>query len=204
MHSPQVAAFLLNPHSRRYLTAFLGRARSASEVAAELGVGVSALTYRIAQMRRLGLLRIERSEPRRGRPVRYYRAASAHYFVPYAAQGDVRALSSRQQSEVLWQDRLLRGLEGAQQAFARQAGLHLYWDGQVDCHVDAWCDGRAVRPLSGTVPALSAWADLRLSGPELRELHEELCDLFDRYTGRHSGEGSYVLHLALAPDPDAG
>jgi hypothetical protein len=74
--------FVTAPASGRYFAAFLGRERSASQVARELQVDVGSVLYRIKRMCTYGLLSCVRVEPRAGRPIRYYRAVADAVFAP--------------------------------------------------------------------------------------------------------------------------
>lgn len=70
------------PASSRFLVPLLGRERSASEVAAEVGVSVGAVGYRLRQMCSLGLIAQTRRQRRHGRPIVYYRAVADRVFAP--------------------------------------------------------------------------------------------------------------------------
>jgi hypothetical protein len=77
--------FLADPKARHFLEPFLGRERSASEVAVELGVAVNSVLYRVQRMRALGLLEVVRVEPRRGRPIKHYRTVADAFLIPFSS-----------------------------------------------------------------------------------------------------------------------
>jgi predicted transcriptional regulator len=72
------AALLVDSRRNRFLMPFLGRARGVSEVAAELNVGRSLVSYWVGRLRRLGLL--EQLPGSAGRP--RYRASADVFEVP--------------------------------------------------------------------------------------------------------------------------
>jgi hypothetical protein len=78
----RATVFVTSPASARYFAAFLGRERSASQVARELEVDVGSVLYRIKRMCAYGLIRCTRLEPRAGRPIRYYRSVADAVFAP--------------------------------------------------------------------------------------------------------------------------
>ncbi|MBA2664529.1 MAG: helix-turn-helix transcriptional regulator, partial [Chloroflexi bacterium] len=81
----RAAALLVDPDERRYFEPFLGRERTVTEAARELGVPPNGMRYRVRRMAKLGLLRIVREQPRAGRPMRVYRSVADRLFVPYVA-----------------------------------------------------------------------------------------------------------------------
>lgn len=79
------ARLLSDDRSFRFLEPFIARELSASAAAAEIGCKLDTLLYRIRTFMAAGLLKLVRQEPRRGRPVKVYRASADAYFTPYAA-----------------------------------------------------------------------------------------------------------------------
>ena len=75
---PDAAAFLVDARRNRFLMPFLARARGVSDVAAELGVGKSLVSYWVGRMCRLGLLQPLAAEGRR----RHYRSTADTFQVP--------------------------------------------------------------------------------------------------------------------------
>lgn len=72
------AALLVDTRRNRFLMPFLARERGVSDVAAELGVGKSLVSYWVGRMCRLGLLQPVAAEGRRRR----YRSTADHFQVP--------------------------------------------------------------------------------------------------------------------------
>lgn len=81
--SPEAASMISEKRARRFLECFLGQARSVSQVAGELGVDMSSVSYRVKQFIRLGLVEMVREVPRGGRAIKYYRTVADAFFVPF-------------------------------------------------------------------------------------------------------------------------
>ena len=75
---PDAAALLVDARRNRFLMPFLARARGVSDVAAELGVGKSLVSYWVGRMCLLGLLEPVAAEGRR----RHYRSTADGFQVP--------------------------------------------------------------------------------------------------------------------------
>lgn len=78
----RAATFVTMPASSRFLVPLLGRERTASELAAEVGVNVGAAGYRLRQMLALGLIKRTRLQVRAGRSIAHYQAVADRVFAP--------------------------------------------------------------------------------------------------------------------------
>lgn len=76
--APEAVALLVDKRRNRFFTPFLARERSVTEVAAELGVGKSLVSYWVGRMCRMGLLQPVESGHRRRR----YRSTADQFDVP--------------------------------------------------------------------------------------------------------------------------
>lgn len=79
---PRQAAILADPTRAQFLRPFLGRERTVSEAAEELGVAANTLLYRVRRMRDAGLLTVVRRIARAGSPIAVYRSSHEGYLVP--------------------------------------------------------------------------------------------------------------------------
>jgi hypothetical protein len=77
------AKLLVNPKSFRYFEPFIGNVLSANQVAKTLGCRLDTLLYWIKKFIACGLLKIEHIQERQGRAIKYYRAISEAFFVPF-------------------------------------------------------------------------------------------------------------------------
>lgn len=207
----RAARFIADPHASRFLEPFMGGERTASAVAAELGVQVSSVLYRTQQMLELGLLRVARTEPRRGRPVKYYRAVADSFFVPFELT-DAETLGALGSSSALELRQLLEAsLGAAHEALGRTfggVGVRLVRDqeGRIDRTLTreaASAEAASFLELTLDSRAPALWdqhCTLDLTEAEAKALQRELSEVFGRYYHRDTTDRRpYILRLALAP-----
>lgn len=77
------ATFLVSP-TRRLLLAFVDQPLSVSEAAARVRQPIERVHHHVISLTKKGLLTVVRQEKRKGRPIKYYRAVAASFFVPLA------------------------------------------------------------------------------------------------------------------------
>ena len=76
----KAVAFLTNPDCTRLLKPFLFGERTIKEAAEALRLEPAALYYPVKRMCDLGLLKVARETPRRGRALKVYRASAERFF----------------------------------------------------------------------------------------------------------------------------
>lgn len=182
-----VAGVLLDARRRRFLAPFFGQPRSVGAAAAELGVRPNSLLYQVGRLQALGLLVVASVEPRAGRAIRRYRAASERFFVPFAAT-DATTLEAL----------LLDMIQTQQQRFARNFARALldtpeggmgYLVGRHDHgEVEAYFSPDGVR----------AWTVLELDHADAKALQREQWALWARHLGKR-GSGRSLAHFDLTP-----
>ncbi len=197
----EAAAWLADPARAAFLYPFIGRERSAAEVAKDYGVALNTLGYRIKRMLALGLLMQTRCAARNGRPVRYYRAAADAFFVPIgAAHGHTLESMVDQWAQSL-QPLYLQNFVAALRKREGPWGVRISREG----------DGRlmiapAQRPecfydyFNDDAPAIvEGWfTDLQLDDADAKAFQQELAALYFKYLGR-KGAQRYLLRVGLAP-----
>ena len=201
VRDPEHARLLLNARTRTHLAPFLGEARSVSEVAQATGTKANTMLRRVQRFVRAGLLEVVEERPRRGRPIRTYRAVAEVFFVPFeaSAAADLDAALAEREAPVA---RVLRrSVVRARREAIGTWGTRIYRDarGQVQVHM-------AVRPEADVAPldpdgpaVLSAWREgVTLDYADAKALQRELVALLEKYEGKRGGQ-RYVLHLGLAP-----
>jgi len=181
------AGALNNPVRSRLLLACSRRERNLTELARELGQPLQRLHYHQARLVNCGLLRVSRVKPRRGRPIRYYRAIAEAFVVSLADinehMGETLARELRQSL--------------AEQANRSELSLHYHLDqaGRMKVHlVD-----RAGR--MGRSRAFDFWKTLRLTTEQRRALAGELRAVVERYEAASAVAGgeAFLVHAAFAP-----
>jgi len=208
---PTAARLVADPHAARFLEPFMGQERTASPVASELGVKVSSMLYRIQQLLDLGLLRVSRVEPRRGRALKYYRAVADTFFVPFELT-DAETLEALGSSSANEMKRSLEASLGAGHEAAGRAfegwGVRLMRDREGRLDRSLAPEGEAADATSFPELALDPRAPalwdqhclLDLTEAEAKALQRELSQLYGRYY-RCGGtdQQPYIVRLAMAP-----
>ncbi|SMB83789.1 winged helix-turn-helix domain-containing protein [Deinococcus hopiensis] len=218
LDDPASARVLADAYTRQFFEPFIWRERRVSDVARELQVSKTAMLYRVRQFLRLGLLEVTRTEPRAGRAVRYYRATSQGYFVPFTATSAESVQALYETSVDNTRRSVLATLTRAWGALAddpRWFGLYTYGDESglkshallpyrpADNVHDLTQRGFLEPLLDEHAPTI--WDNttaLSLRAEDAKALQRELHALQRRYSRRTSGGGkTYLLRLTLTPIP---
>ncbi|WP_146237229.1 hypothetical protein [Deinococcus yavapaiensis] len=208
MTDARAAAFLADPANRRYFYPFLGRERSVTDVTLELSERPNAVLYRVRRMCTLGLLRVARCQPRKGRAVKLYTSVSERVFVPYARTPFVDLAAALRRARGRHEEVLLGGLLQVMRDVRDDAewGLLLYREGDGVYAYDA-LEGHAPWHSRGAHdPAVLDYAFTvnTLSFDRAKALQQELFGVLAKYfTGEQAPEGTaYAVRVALAPLPE--
>lgn len=205
--NPEAAKVLSEKDELRYLEPFIQHEYSLSEAAEKLLVSPSAMLYQVKKLLRLGLLRVARTEPRRGRAIKYYRATSERFFVPFEATSAETVFNLLYRAE----ERYLRTfLDHYVRANARVPeswgiGVLLTRQGVISKNIamsnDPDPEQLVDAALEKDFPAVwSSWTTLRLDFEKAKSLQSDLIKLFELYKAHSGGEEQkYLLHLALCP-----
>ncbi|MDQ3397866.1 MAG: helix-turn-helix domain-containing protein [Deinococcota bacterium] len=127
VNNPQAAATLLDPDLSMLLKPFMQGACTVGEAAGNLNVKPADLFYRVQRMVALGLLEVVREEPRRGRPLKYYRSSASAFFIPFWATSATSVEDFVVNHDEGWSRRLARSLAHAytHEASLEHWGLHI-------------------------------------------------------------------------------
>jgi len=183
----QAAAFA-NPMRMRLLVACARRERSLTELSQLLDAPLAKLHYHAGRLLDLGLLVVARSEPRGGRPVRYYRAIAEGFELPYEFL------------PILPAEGWSTGLRTSLRREYERADIALLYapDEHEDARVHVVRGGPAA-----PMPCFELWRPLRLDTQQQKELGRDLAKVLERYCQLEGGPGAEVLlvHAAFAPLP---
>lgn len=207
LRDPKLAAMLLEANTLRYLEPFVDDSRSADEVAKEMNISLNTLLYQIKRLIQLGFLELSSQTPRRGRPIKRYRAVAKAFFIPFdATHFDTFSQMLLREYEPLYQ-RFIEGfLSAAVQMVNQNAGQDIGMniskeDGRFTVrHGTNPLRSVHLNPLEPTAPAiLLLWQDqLRLDFETAKTMQAELFEILEKYRAQ-DGSGSYIAHIALAP-----
>lgn len=195
VHDHAQAEALTDPARLRFLVPFLARARTVGAVAREMGAHPDTVLYRVRTLVELGLLRVDREEPRRGRAIKHYRSSADGYFVPFHASPYADLEEDLRTS---WQAPF-HTLVSNMAALLRSAGIegHRVYRVGDTVHVDS--APSLDRPLDLAHPDLRhatvQHRTLQLTADEAERLQGELNTLLQRY-GHEGGDGARRTYLA--------
>lgn len=212
---PDAARFLTDARQRRYVGPFLRRETTVAQAAAELSVNADDMYYRVKRMQRFGVLAVTRTEPRAGRPLKYYSVGARGLFVPFAATDYETVEAMLLAMESANQEQFTRSMAASLTepdaggeatwgclVYADAAGIVRYrMRRQGGSEADA---RRSLLDPDG--PAIyTVWRALRLRRDDAKELQSRLDDLvqaFERRAARREGDDearSFLVRLALTP-----
>jgi predicted transcriptional regulator len=204
-----VVRALVDPMIRQFLEPFLGRECTIKTAAEHLRISPNSVLYRVNRLLELGLVRITRIEPRRGRAIKYYQSV-ADAFVATFERFDEAAIKE------LYALHETANLEMFSEAMARvgsRIGL-LASDivftlsrttlGDVKAEINIARDGTPLDLTRVDLPAArGSWSFLRLDPQDAKNLQRELLELQRRYEDKR-GTDRYVLRLGLVPKESPG
>jgi hypothetical protein len=179
------AAALDHPVRSRLLLACARRERCLTELSGEIGQPLPKLHYHVGRLIDCGLLRPSRTEPRAGRPIRYYRAIAESFLISLADMAEPAAEGFSRE--------LRRSL--AEQANRRELSLLYHTDetGRFRVRmIDPEGKGRGSR-------AFDYWKVLRLTPEQRVALAAELAAVISRYEAPSPGGEPFFVHAAFAP-----
>jgi len=190
---PGQARLFSNPLRCRLLVACAHEELSLSQLEKRFSLPLPKLHYHIGRLLEAKLLAVSRTQPRSGRPIRFYRAIAGKFLVPHAllaeAPGENWATELRQ---------LLRDENN------KNDELSLLYAPAPDGNLRI----RLVRSEhAGPARTFERWRLMKLNPSQRAALAQELSDVVERYAALDTAVGSeiYLVHAALAPrGPDAG
>lgn len=192
---PAAVEILWNPHKRQHLKPFLARSNDLAGASAELGISKTAMSYWIARLSEVGLIRVERVEKRPRHRVAFHRCVADRLRVSLAQ-------APLESYEAVFADFSARWSGQATQAMARSLArqapdLELCLSQQASAGLFT-----TILPREGCEPPpddfIYYWARLWLNEDEADALARDLNALYDRYAALSDKKTKTVpalLHL---------
>jgi predicted transcriptional regulator len=207
------ANFLTDPRTSVLIEPFVEQESTITSASERVGISSLRMFRAVQRMENLGLIKVSKATPRRGRPQKHYRAVADRFFVPYNTIG----------SDTL-EDFLLEQDDRVRRVLFRCLSAHMQ-----EILGDESRPGRVIRRSPGTLenlgrmlaysvanlqeanlekptPLLSSenslgWSDyaaITLDRESALELRRELTALFAKYSKPH-GKQQFLFRSALAP-----
>lgn len=180
--NPDVAAFLLGTKTQQSLILFVGQERSVSNAAAELGISMSALLYRVNQLLGYGLLKVVREEARGGRAIKFYTSTATSFFVPFRV-AQVDTIDAYLGSVKLYHEKLFTtNVVEVLQEFDDDWGMNVFIDeqGQVQT-LGALRPGKIMQPDGVNFVIMDFYCPLYLDEDEARTFQQEIAQTVEKY-----------------------
>lgn len=206
---PRAARILADPEATFWLEPFLGRVRSASEAARELGRPLDAVRYRLRRMADAGLVEVVGERRRSGRPVKLWRSVADGFVVPFEATPYADLEERIRRATAANADRFARSAATA----LREGGVEarrIYRGPDGAVHDEAAIDEAALHAASDADPVESLTFRARLPRSVARAVLNEMIALARRTEAADAEPGpdadgpvrEYVVQLQIAPVPD--
>jgi DNA-binding transcriptional ArsR family regulator len=174
--NPEVALFLADTSKSRHLRPFFAKECTLSKAAKDLGLPLGTMRYWVSKMEELGLLKLSRTEKRKGSPIKYYRTVADNFIVPL----EVFPLASIEELLRLRQE---PWLERTRKALAR-AALNHEGGWQAHFHLEGSVVFYTIEPKQGNLEDAEIfylWMPFRLKAEQAIMLRAELRDIQVRY-----------------------
>ncbi len=201
MTNAEQARLLTEPAYDEAFRPFLARECSVGEAAAETGLTLDAMLYRVRVLLKAGLLVVARLKRRAGRPIKLYRSAHDAYFIPYELT-PFASLEERLRRQFMPELEERLAIQARRLRERGFYGQRLYRNDFGETFSESAPD--AVRPLdfldAEREPAIDYWTDVTLAEPWAREVQRTLYDLWRRSQGSEAeaGDGRRRYRLAVA------
>ena len=188
VRTPLQARLLSDARSRAFFLPFLGRTRSVSEAADEVGCALDAMHYRVRRFLAAELLEIRGERRRAGRPIKLYRSAHDAFYIPFALT-PYAELEERILADMIREDeRVVRALARALRAGGVE-GRRLYRDALGQDRYESAAEAGAARDWHAVMAAWPAHLpvterfsmELQLTDEEARRLLVDLYALLERH-----------------------
>lgn len=202
---PKLAAVLADPKALRNLYPFMGQDNTLGQAAQSLSVSQHHLRYWVEKFTALGLLQQVRSEARKGRAIKWYRASANRYFVPFRAVATDTLEQLMLQQDAPWNELLARNLVQVGLAHFEQLhtwGLSIFVAGSLCIEIATSADDQQFlhqRLIEPSAPAVvMSWIPMQLNFETAKAFQRELSALLERYS-QMRGAQTYLARFALTP-----
>lgn len=202
----KVADTLTSPDKYFYLLPFMRCERTLTEAAHDLGMKANRLFYQVKRLEKLGLIYVVRTDKRKGRASKVYRAAARRFIIPFTRTSaeTMEAIMYRMREPA--NKKLVEGYLQTLQAHSGPFGLWLSLteDDLLDMVYaplvsDEWLSHEKL--LAPDFPAVfSKYASYPLDFETAKKLQQGLIDLFETARANTKNGGKrYLLNFSVVP-----
>lgn len=206
---PGAVRLLLSDHYLPVLRRLMLDEWTVADLARACGLPINAAHHRVQALLREELAEVVATRPRRGRPVRVYRAAAEAFFVPYAATpaaSPEALVAGREEAFTRSFDQALVQLGQSLVRDEREIGVRLYREGgqvvqDLTPQAGHFDPSAMLLPPQPAVALIST--ALSLTRADAKTFQNDLVELYLRYAERQGPE-RYLVRLHLVPSAEPG
>jgi hypothetical protein len=203
----EAAQALLTPSTLKYFAVFF-QEQSLTSAAKNLGQPSSSLKYHLEKFIEWDLIKQTRTEPRRGKPIKYYQTVAKQFFIPFAHTKEESLLQMMLSLQTPLLEQYCTDFVRAGQQIqpnANQGGMCI----QALDYGRHSIDFTATPPPNIEInqnslkPLWNSWTTIHLTNQQADQFHQELQELWTRVLQEHNQEHqntrAYILHLGFTP-----
>jgi DNA-binding Lrp family transcriptional regulator len=205
----EVVRALVDPTIRQFLEPFLGCECTIKTAAEHLQISPNSVLYRVNRLLELGLVRITRIEPRRGRAIKHYQSVADAFVATFehfdeTSIKELYALHEAANLELFSEAMARVGSRIGLMASDLMFTLSRTSLGDIKAEINMARDGTLLDFTRVELPAArGSWSFLRLDPHDAKTLQRELLELQRRYENKR-GTDRYMLRLGLVPKESPG
>ena len=192
---------LMTQEVQRALAPFMDEEKTVNQAALEANIKPNTMYVKVKRLLELGLVRVVREQPRKGRSLKLYSAAVERFFVPYEVMSHATREALQMRMDRLWERKLRRSIVRARLGAVEGWGYEVYRDdsGALWVH-PATGPGERLSSSQPSHPAtINLWSEaLLLDFEDAKAFQAKLYTLFDEYKAKR-GSQPYLFRLGLAP-----
>jgi hypothetical protein len=202
------AQALLHPETFRYFAMFLGQEQSLANAAKILKQPVSSLKYHVIKFIEWGLVTQTRTEPRQGKPIKYYRAVADQFFIPLAqTKQDTLTDWMKFMQIPLLEQYCTDFVQAASQLHPQSANggtcIRVIENNRISIDFSASPPPNVNFQPNSMKPLWNSWTTIHLTNTQAEKLHQEITQLWSRVMQENSqaqqNTRAYTLHLGFTP-----
>ena len=192
---------LMTKDVQETLLPFLGQEKTVKQASLEIGAKLNTMYVRVKRLLELGLIKIVKEQPRKGRSLKLYRAVAERFFVPYEIMSHATRETLQLQMDEHYEKRLRQSIIRARLDTVEGWGYELYQDDKGAFWVHpATQPGERLSSSHPSHPAtVNLWSEtLSLEFEDAKAFQSKLYALFEEYRAK-DGSQPYLFRLGLAP-----
>ncbi len=205
----KIADTLTHPEKYFYLIPFMRGEKTLTEAANELSIKPNMLFYQLKRLEKLGLIYLVRTEKRKGRASKVYKASAKRFIIPFKSTSaetmEAIMYRMREPADKKIVERYLKTMDQYTENFG--LWLSLSENNLIDMIYapiisDQWLSNTEL--LKPDFPALfSKYAKLELEPDVAKSLQHDLIKAFEKAHSSATSKGkSYLLNLSIVPLDD--